>query len=105
NMQNGKLYLIPSILAPQTANAVIPASVTPLVSRLKHFVVESEKESRRFLKSLNRDINIDELHFELLNEHSIVRDAGKYLNPALKGEDVGLLSDAGCPAIADPGAL
>lgn len=105
----GKLYLIPSLLAPDTAVQCIPAAVTPLVTRLQHFIVESEKESRRFLKLLNREIDINALHFQLLNEHTRLHEAKKspkyFLQPALQGHDMGLLSDAGCPAIADPGAV
>ncbi|MFN3530263.1 MAG: SAM-dependent methyltransferase [Bacteroidia bacterium] len=107
------LFLIPCPLvasdyseaAAVALTASIPASVPPLASRLKHWVVESEKESRRYLKALNREIDINALHMTLLNEHSVVRDARKWLEPALEGYDMGLLSDAGCPAVADPGAL
>lgn len=107
------LYLIPCPLVPsdysETAAAAlaasIPATVVPLASRLKHWVVESEKESRRYLKALNREIDINALQMTLLNEHSVVRDARKWLQPALEGHDMGLMSDAGCPAVADPGAL
>lgn len=107
------LFLIPTTLVPSDYSeaaatalaASIPAAVVPLATRLKHWVVESEKESRRYLKALNREININSLQMTLLNEHSVVRDARKWLQPALEGHDMGLLSDAGCPAVADPGAL
>jgi 16S rRNA (cytidine1402-2'-O)-methyltransferase len=107
------LYLIPCPLVPSDYSeaaatalaASIPAAVVPLASRLKHWVVESAKESRRYLKALNREIDINSLQMTLLNEHSVVRDARKWLQPVLEGHDMGLLSDAGCPAVADPGAL
>lgn len=107
------LFLIPTTLVPSDYSeaastalvASIPAAVVPLATRLKHWVVESEKESRRYLKALNREIDINSLQMTLLNEHSVVRDARKWLQPALEGHDMGLLSDAGCPAVADPGAL
>lgn len=109
----GKLYLIPSPLIPcdhseavaMALAASIPAAAAPLVTRLQHFIVESEKESRRFLKLLNREIDINALQFQLLNEHTREMSPKRFLAPALQGHDIGLLSDAGCPAVADPGAL
>lgn len=101
---SGTLYLIPLPLAPETAAVTLPASITPLVQRLQHFIVESEKVSRRFLKELDRSIDINALHFGLLNEHTPAGEIRQLLQPALDGHDLGLMSDAGCPGIADPGA-
>lgn len=101
----GKLYLIPLPLAEDCLECTIPAAVAPLAKRLKHFIVESEKISRRYLKKLDRSIHIDELQFHLLNEHTPESESRNMLKAALLGEDVGLMSDAGCPAVADPGAL
>jgi len=101
----GKLYLIPLPLAEDCLEWTIPAAVAPLAKQLKHFIVESEKISRRYLKKLDRTINIDELQFHLLNEHTPENESRSFLKAALEGEDVGLMSDAGCPAVADPGAL
>ncbi len=101
----GKLYLIPLPLAEDCLDWTIPAEVAPLAKRLKHFIIESEKVSRRYLKKLDRSINIDELQFHLLNEHTPENESRNMLQAALAGEDVGLMSDAGCPAVADPGAL
>lgn len=102
---NGKLYLLPVPLAEDMLEWTIPAAVAPLAKRLKHFIVESEKVSRRYLKKLDRSINIDELQFHLLNEHTPESESHSFLKAALAGEDVGLMSDAGCAAVADPGAL
>jgi len=101
----GKLYLIPLPLAEDCLAWTIPAEVAPLAKGLKHFIVESEKVSRRYLKKLDRSINIDELKFLLLNEHTPESESRSFLQAALEGQDVGLMSDAGCPAVADPGAL
>lgn len=101
----GKLYLIPLPLADDCLEWTIAAAVAPLAKNLKHFIVESEKVSRRYLKKLDRSINIDELQFHLLNEHTPEGESRGFLQAALEGQDVGLMSDAGCPAVADPGAL
>jgi len=101
----GKLYLIPLPLAEDCLAWTIPAEVAPLAKSLKHYIVESEKVSRRYLKKLDRSINIDELKFLLLNEHTPENESRSFLQAALDGQDVGLMSDAGCPAVADPGAL
>ncbi len=101
----GKLYLLPVPLADNALEASIPACVAPLAARLRHFIVESEKISRRYLKRLDRSINIDALEFHLLNEHTAASATNHYLQAALDGHDIGLMSDAGCAAIADPGAL
>lgn len=103
-MKKGKLYLIPLPLAEGDWANSLPALVLPLLSRLQYFIVESEKISRRFLKQVNREIQIDQLQFSLLNEHTQTQDYSSYLQAALAGHDIGLLSDAGCPGVADPGA-
>ena len=69
-MTSGKLYLIPSFLAPVDPDKVFPAVNIALMSEIKYFVVEELRTARRFLKACNRSIDIDRLHFEVLNEHT-----------------------------------
>jgi 16S rRNA (cytidine1402-2'-O)-methyltransferase len=101
----GRLYLLPSPLHPEADLLTLPAAIAPLALRLTHWVVESERSARRFLRALNPRCTIDGLHFTLLNEHTPPGEVQAMLAPALAGHDIGLLSDAGCPAVADPGAL
>ena len=103
-MTSGKLYLIPSFLAPVDPDKVFPAVNIALMSEIKYFVVEELRTARRFLKACNRSIDIDSLHFEVLNEHTDSSAVPAMLEPALAGHDMGLISEAGCPAVADPGS-
>ena len=101
------LYLIPSQLSDGPLDGVLPAHNVEVVCGIRHFVVESLREARRFLKRCDRNINIDDLTFHELNEHSDLKDTTaleRLLAPITKGESVGVISDAGCPAVADPGA-
>ena len=101
------LYLIPSQLSDVPLDRVVPAHNVEVVRGIHYFVVESLREARRFLKKCDRDINIDELTFHELNEHSDLKDTAaleRLLDPIANGEPVGVISDAGCPAVADPGA-
>ncbi|MDD2283997.1 MAG: SAM-dependent methyltransferase [Paludibacter sp.] len=101
---NGKLYLFPTQLGDTDFNRIIPAYNNTLISEIKYFIVEDIRTARRFLKKCNHDINIDELTFYVLNKHTSPADINSFIEPLKKGQDVGLLSEAGCPAIADPGA-
>lgn len=103
-MSTGKLYLFPSFLAPVKPEDVFPAANIALLSEMKYFVVEELRTARRFLKACDRNIDIDTLHFDVLNEHTDPGAVAAMLEPALAGHDMGLISEAGCPAVADPGA-
>lgn len=103
-MAHGKIYLFPSLLSPDTVEAVIPRRNIDLIKGVKYFVVEELRTARRFLKQCDRSIVIDELHFDVLNEHTPGQDVEAMLVPALEGHDIGVISEAGCPAVADPGA-
>ena len=101
------LYLIPTQLSEGPLERVLPAYNTEVVRQVRFFVVESLRSARRFLKKCDRDIDIDALTFNELNEHTDVRDTAALealLEPIGRGEPVAVLSDAGCPAVADPGA-
>ena len=98
------LYLIPVPLSDGAVENVLPASNLALVGEMKHFIVENVRSARRFLKKCDRSINIDELTFYELNRHTDPNVIADYLQPLERGEAMGVISEAGCPAIADPGA-
>jgi len=101
------LYLIPTQLSDVPLERVLPAHNIDVVREIHHYVVESLRSARRFLKKCDRDIDIDSLTFNELNEHTNLKDTTAIeamLDPIGRGEAVGVISDAGCPAVADPGA-
>jgi len=100
----GKLFLIPSFLGTDNPNEVFPAYNYEMVRNMKHFIVEDERTARRFLKKLVPEIIINDLNFSLLNEHTKPEEIINFLNPC-KDENMGLISDAGVPCVADPGAI
>jgi 16S rRNA (cytidine1402-2'-O)-methyltransferase len=103
-MNKGKLYLIPTLLGDTSPREVLPAGLGDILARIIHFVVEDLRSARRFLKKIDRDANIDNMHFFLLNEHSSPEEAEEILEVLRQGHDAGLLSEAGLPCIADPGS-
>lgn len=106
-MTEAGLYLIPCQLSDVPLDKVLPAHNIEIVRGIKHFVVESVRSARRFLKKCDRSIDIDSLTFNELNEHTDLKDTAAieaFLDPIGRGEAVGVISDAGCPAVADPGA-
>ncbi len=103
-MNTGRVILFPSLLAPVTPDRVLPAANIALLREVKYFVVEELRTARRFLKSCDKAIEIDSLHFDVLNEHTPAEAVEGMLAPALAGPDIGVISEAGCPAVADPGA-
>ena len=100
----GTLYLIPVTLGDDNISQVLPPDVVKIAQNLENFVVESEKSARHFLSTIKTAKPVRELTLNLLNEHTLDKDVSTLLAPLLAGKDVGLMSDAGCPAIADPGA-
>lgn len=99
----GKLYLIPSPLGDNDPAEVLPASLLALLPTLKLFIVEETRTARRFLSRAGLKGHIDELEFHELNEHTTA-DGVAALLPLLENSDAGLISEAGLPAVADPGA-
>ena len=83
---------------------VLPAYNKEIILGIKHFIVEDIRSARRFLKKVERNINIDELTFYPLNKHTSPEDISGYLKPLMEGHPMGVISEAGCPAVADPGA-
>ena len=104
NTSCGTLYLIPVTLGDDNINQVLPPEVVKTVQNLENFVVESKKSARQFLSTIKTAKPVRELTLNLLNEHTLDKDVSALLAPLLAGKDVGLMSDAGCPGIADPGA-
>jgi 16S rRNA (cytidine1402-2'-O)-methyltransferase len=103
-MTTGTLYLIPVPLGPTAPKDSLPANVLETIRPLTHFVVEEAKTARAFLKAAGTDTPLQALQIEELNEHTKADALDHLLNPLRKGCDIGLLSEAGCPAVADPGA-
>ena len=100
----GTLFLIPVPLGPTAPQESLPPNVLATIRPLRHFVVEQAKTARAFLKAAGTDLSLQELQLEELNEHSKTTELERLLAPLRTGHDVGLLSEAGCPAVADPGA-
>lgn len=98
------LYLIPTVLSAHTERDVLPHHNIEIINSLRYFIVENIRTARRFLKAVNKDIDIDELQFFELNQHTDRTQINKYLEPLKLGNNMGIISEAGCPAIADPGA-
>jgi 16S rRNA (cytidine1402-2'-O)-methyltransferase len=103
-MMHSALYLIPVTLGDTEHRNVLPEYNREIILQIKHFIVENVRTARRFLKKADASIVIDELSFYELNKHTSPEQVSGYLAPLAKGEAVGLISEAGCPAIADPGA-
>ena len=103
-MSTGTLYLIPVPLGPNAPIEVLPASVLEQVRRLDTWVAEHAKSARAFLKAANHPLPLQQIVIDELNEHTREADVAVLLAPIRAGKDIGLISEAGCPAVADPGA-
>ena len=100
----GTLYLIPVTLGDDNLTKVLPPDVVSFVQKLDTFVVENEKSARHFLSIIKTSKPVRELSLLLLNEHTENKDLPTLIKPLLAGKNIGLMSEAGCPGIADPGA-
>ncbi len=103
-MHKPALYLIPTTLGDTPIEQVLPPHNTRIISNLRHFIVENVRTARRFLKQCDKGIDIDALTFYELNKHTDKNQIASYLLPMKSGESIGVISEAGCPAVADPGA-
>jgi len=99
-----KLYLIPTTLGDTSIERVLPPDLTQLISSISVFIVENIRTARRFLKKINPTIVIDDLTFFELNQHTEKKEISRFLEPNKRGFDIGIISEAGCPGVADPGA-
>lgn len=103
-MIEAALYLFPVGLSENSPLEVLPQANVELLRQVKYFAVENLRSARRFLKSVDRDIDINAIEFSELSEHTAPGDIPAMLAPIGCGEAVGVISEAGCPAVADPGA-
>jgi 16S rRNA (cytidine1402-2'-O)-methyltransferase len=103
-MNKGKLYMAPMTLGTDNWSHVIPQDTANLLNSLRHFVVEDVKTARRYLRKIDREFPIDDSSFEVLNKKTASEAYSRLLKPILEGHDIAVLSEAGCPGIADPGA-
>lgn len=101
----GRIYLIPVTLGGEDFKKVIPEEVLNITRSLRCFIVEDIRSARRFLRLIDKEFPIDETVFFELNEHTVENEIAHYLEPVLKGNDIGIMSEAGLPGIADPGSL
>jgi len=101
----GRIYLIPVTLGGDDYASVIPEKTLEITRRLRHFVVEDVRSARRFLRLIDKGFPIDSTVFYELNEHTPAAEVSSFLQPVLNGSDIGLMSEAGLPGIADPGAM
>ena len=98
------LYLIPVTLGDTEIDRVLPNHNRNIIAGISHYVVENIRSARRFLRRSNPDIVIDDLTFYTLDEHTRPEEIASFLAPLREGKPMGVISEAGCPAIADPGA-
>lgn len=105
DMSNSKarLFLIPNLIGDTMVDQVLPSALKDLVLTINNYIVEDIRNARRFLKKLNKDILIDSINFYELNKHSELSEIMSYLDICKDGTDVGLISEAGLPCVADPG--
>ncbi len=104
NKPKPTIYLIPVPLSGTGTERVLPAYNTSVIKKLRYFIVENIRSARRFLKACDKSIDIDSINFSELNGHTDPQIIPDLLKPAHEGHDIGIISEAGCPAIADPGA-
>lgn len=103
-MEKGKLYLVPNTLGESEIKSVLPANITAIINSIHEFIVEDERSARRFLKKAGYSGSLDTVVLHLLNEHTVGSETSGYLHAIKEGKNIGIISEAGCPAIADPGA-
>ncbi|TDT45492.1 16S rRNA (cytidine1402-2'-O)-methyltransferase [Maribacter spongiicola] len=104
NGKIGKVYLIPTTLGHMPPLEVLPISIKQTIEKLDHYIVENEKTARHFIKKISPRKSQPSLKLFALNKFTEAAEIPSFLNPCLEGYDVGILSEAGCPGIADPGA-
>jgi len=106
NIENiGAIFMIPNLLGDSAPLEVLPISVKKNIESLTYFICENEKVARAFIKKIAPNKAQQELNIVLLNKFTDPQEVASFLDPCFEGESIGLISDAGCPAIADPGAI
>ncbi|WP_111306771.1 SAM-dependent methyltransferase [Confluentibacter sediminis] len=104
NSSKGKLYLIPTTLGDNEPLEVLPLTIKKIIEQTNIFIVENEKTARAFIKKISPETLQSSLDIHLLNKYTDNSELPKFLEPCLNGVNVGLMSEAGCPGVADPGA-
>jgi 16S rRNA (cytidine1402-2'-O)-methyltransferase len=104
-MTNGKLILIPMVIADDTQPEVIPEQTRKVLPSITHFLAENVRTARRFLSSLKVYDSIEALSFQLLDKDTPYDSLAAFFEPVRNGHSLGVLSESGCPGVADPGAL
>lgn len=104
NESKGKLYLIPTRLGDNPPLEVLPLSIKKVIERINTYIVENEKTARRFIKRISPNKSQSSLSFHLLNKYTDPLDMSSFLDVCETGQSIGIISEAGCPGIADPGA-
>jgi len=102
--KKGKLYLIPTSLAENSSDKILTPKLQEVIKKIDYFLVENARTARRFISSLKLSIDIEKLQFEVLDKKTKSEDVNHLCSPLLTGIDIGVLSEAGCPGIADPGS-
>ncbi|MDB9755157.1 SAM-dependent methyltransferase [Winogradskyella sp.] len=100
----GKLYLIPTRLGDNPPLEVLPISIKKIIENIDDYIVENEKTARRFIKRVSPNKSQPSLNLNVLNKYTTEAERNTFLEACLNGTSIGLLSEAGCPAIADPGS-
>ncbi|MFC4817665.1 MULTISPECIES: SAM-dependent methyltransferase [unclassified Flavobacterium] len=101
----GKLYLIPTTLGEMNPEDVLPQTIKRSIDFIDHYIVENEKTARRFIKSVHPEKKQPDLKISVLNKHTETHEYQEFIKPLLGGQNIGLMSEAGCPGVADPGAV
>jgi 16S rRNA (cytidine1402-2'-O)-methyltransferase len=102
---SGKIYLIPTLIGDSVYHEVLPERIKNVIKKLDYFIVENERSARRFISWLDMGKNIDDITFYILNKRTVRSEVENFLHVVFKGNDIGILSEAGVPCIADPGAM
>ncbi len=105
NQNKGKLYLIPTVLSPGTNDKVLSPEIVSIISSTDYFFVENLRTARRFISSLKLGKVIDNIQFILLDKNTSIEELYNHFDPIDEGHNMGILSESGCPGVADPGAL
>lgn len=103
-MEKGVVYLIPNVISAETQEAVIPAQVRSAILETDIFYVEDLRTARRYVSSLKLGLTIEELDFRILDKKTSFEDCFEIAQIALEGKNLGVISESGCPGVADPGA-
>lgn len=101
----GSLYLIPTPITPAVDLSLVTPILIDVIRKTKYFIVENNRTARRFISDLKLNIKIEDLQFEVIDKNTTLNDLEQILSYLKKGSDIGLMSEAGCPGVADPGSL